>query len=108
MPILPFTVNVCLPVCLGTYVVINNLIHLTASGLGYNGGRGRTVIGSNVLFDSNVVTNRNLINVLLTVLTMFNLSGTIGVSQFISTPISTFNNLILFTVVVLILLGFSI
>lgn len=105
VPMVPFTVNLCLPVCLGTAVVVNNVIHKLLSHEGnISRGAGATRTASNALCYTNVVTNRNLIKVLLTVFTIINVD--LSVSNIMG--LKGVNNIILVVVVVLSLLGFSV
>lgn len=75
VPIVPFTINVCLPFSLDTNVVTNNVMHVFIRGGGNARTRGGTHASENLLFASNVVTKRNVVNVLLTMFTMIGVSS---------------------------------
>ena len=109
IPVLPFAIGVYLPVQLNACIMVGGLIRLALDKMKRNKEEKEAVVNDGILFCSGMIAGEGLIGILLALLAVFgvdqvlDLSGKLGISS----VVSDIGGIVLFAVIILSVLKFS-
>ena len=110
IPVLPFAIGVYLPVQLNACIMVGGLIRLLMDKMKKPEDEKRAITNDGILFCSGMIAGEGLVGILLALLAVFgldsvvNLSGKLGITPLVS----SIGGLVLFAVIILTLLKFTI
>ncbi len=110
IPVLPFAIGVYLPVQLNACIMVGGLVRLALDKLKRDETEKKAIVNDGILFCSGMIAGEGLVGILLALLAVFgwdeiiNLSASFG----IPTAVANIGGLILFAVIILTVLKFSI
>ena len=109
IPVLPFAIGVYLPVQLNACIMVGGLVRLFFDRMKDEKKRSR-VTSDGILFCSGMIAGEGLVGILLAILAVFNVVSLLDLSGVLNLPtwISNTGSLIVFALIVLCLLKFSI
>lgn len=109
IPVLPFAIGVYLPVQLNACIMVGGLVRLALDKLKRNKEEKDAIINDGVLFCSGMIAGEGLVGILLAVLAVFGVSSVVDLSAKFAIPaaVSNIGGLILFGIIILTLLKFS-
>jgi len=109
IPVLPFAIGVYLPVQLNACIMVGGLVRLFFDRMKDEKKRSR-VTSDGILFCSGMIAGEGLVGILLAILAVFNVGSLLDLSGVLNLPtwISNTGSLIVFALIVLCLLKFSI
>lgn len=109
IPVLPFAIGVYLPVQLNACIMVGGLIRLFFDKM-HESDKKKKAINNGVLFCSGMIAGEGLIGILLAVLAVFGVGEVLDLSGVLNLPAwaSNVGSLVLFAVIILTLLAFSI
>ncbi len=109
IPVLPFAIGVYLPVQLNACIMVGGLLRLLVDKLKRPEDEKKAITNDGILFCSGMIAGEGLVGILLALLAVFevdkviNLSGVLGLPQIVS----DIGGLVLFAVIILTVLKFS-
>lgn len=108
IPVLPFAIGVYLPVQLNACIMVGGLIRLFFDRI-KNPDQKKNVVSDGILFCSGMIAGEGLVGILLAILAVFNVGTILDLSGVIALPTwaSSIGSLLLFALVILSLLKFS-
>lgn len=110
IPVLPFAIGVYLPVQLNACIMVGGLVRLALDKLKRDQETKKEIVNDGVLFCSGMIAGEGLVGIVLALMAvfgidkMFDLSAKLGISK----PISDIGGLVLFGVIILTLLAFTV
>ena len=110
IPVLPFAIGVYLPVQLNACIMVGGLIRLALDKLKRKEEEKKAIINDGILFCSGMIAGEGLVGILLALLAVFgvdsviDLSGKLGISPLVS----NIGGLVLFAIIILTVLKFSV
>lgn len=109
IPVLPFAIGVYLPVQLNACIMVGGLIRLAFDKLKRNKEEKDAIINDGVLFCSGMIAGEGLVGILLALLAVFGIGSAIDLSAKWAIPsaVSDIGGLVLFGIIILTLLKFS-
>ncbi len=107
IPVLPFAIGVYLPVQLNACIMVGGLIRLALDKLKRDKDEKDAIVNDGVLFCSGMIAGEGLVGILLALLAVFGVGTAIDLSGFIPAPISNIGGIVLFAIIILTLLKFS-
>lgn len=109
IPVLPFAIGVYLPVQLNACIMVGGLIRLGFDKLKREKKEKDAIINDGVLFCSGMIAGEGLVGILLALLAVFGVSSAIDLSAKFAIPaaVSDIGGLVLFGIIILTLLKFS-
>lgn len=109
IPVLPFAIGVYLPVQLNACIMVGGLVRLFFDKM-KEGKRKDKVINNGILFCSGMIAGEGLVGIVLALLAVFNVGEILDLSRIINMPewLSNIGSIVLFALIVLSLLKFSI
>jgi len=109
IPVLPFAIGVYLPVQLNACIMVGGIVRLVFDKM-KEGKKKDRVINDGILFCSGMIAGEGLVGILLAVLAVFGVADLIDLSGLLNLPAAVTNigSLVVFALVVLSLLKFSI
>ena len=107
IPVLPFAIGVYLPVQLNACIMVGGLVRLALDKLKRDKEEKDAIINDGVLFCSGMIAGEGLVGILLALLAVFGIGSAIDLSGFIPAPIFNIGSLVLFAIIILTLLKFS-
>lgn len=109
IPVLPFAIGVYLPVQLNACIMVGGLVRLALDKLKRNQEEKDAIINDGVLFCSGMIAGEGLVGILLAILAVFGVSSALNLSELWGIPamVSDIGGLVLFGVIILTLLKFS-
>ena len=109
IPVLPFAIGVYLPVQLNACIMIGGLIRLFLDKLKKDEETKKNIVNDGVLFCSGMIAGEGLVGILLAILAVFGVNSAIDLSAKIGIPTGVANagGLILFGIIILTVLKFS-
>ena len=109
IPVLPFAIGVYLPVRLNACIMVGGLIRLAFDKLKRNKEEKDAIINDGVLFCSGMIAGEGLVGILLALLAVFGIGSAIDLSAKWGIPsaVSDIGGLVLFGIIILTLLKFS-
>ncbi len=107
IPVLPFAIGVYLPVHLNACIMVGGLVRLLLDKMNMGAKKREAVVNDGILFCSGMIAGEGLVGILLAILTVVGVTGLIDISKYISAPVATIGGLLLFAIIVLTVLKFS-
>jgi uncharacterized oligopeptide transporter (OPT) family protein len=109
IPVLPFAIGVYLPVQLNACIMVGGLIRLALDKLKRNEDEKKRIVNDGVLFCSGMIAGEGLVGILLAVLAVFGVDQVFDLSAKFGIPaaVSNIGSLVLFAVIILTVLKFS-
>ncbi len=108
IPVLPFAIGVYLPVQLNACIMVGGIIRLCLDKLKKEKAEKDAIVNDGILFCSGMIAGEGLVGILLAVLAIFGVGELIDLSKFISAPVSNIGGLLLFAIIILTLLKFTV
>ena len=107
IPVLPFAIGVYLPVQLNACIMIGGVIRLAMDKLKKNEDEKKEIVNDGILFCSGMIAGEGLVGVLLAILAVVGLDKIIDISSNIPAPVMTIGGIVLFAIIILTVLKFS-
>ena len=110
IPVLPFAIGVYLPVQLNACIMVGGLVRLAFDKMKQKEEEKKKIISDGILYCSGMIAGEGLVGIVLAVLAIFGLDQAIDLSKYISVSenVSTIGSLVVFALVILSLLKFSV
>ena len=110
IPVLPFAIGVYLPVQLNACIMVGGLVRLAFDKMNKEPKEKDAIISDGLLYCSGMIAGEGLVGILLAVFAVFGLDSAINLSSKLnlSTPVATIGSLVVFALIILSLLKFSI
>ncbi len=110
IPVLPFAIGVYLPVHLNACIMVGGLIRLAVNKLKCNEEKKKTITNDGILFCSGMIAGEGLVGILLALFAVFGIDKAIDISAKLnfSPVITTIASLIVFALIILSVLKFSV
>ena len=107
IPVLPFAIGVYLPVQLNACIMVGGLVRLALDKLKRDKAEKEAIVNDGILFCSGMIAGEGLVGILLALLAVFGIGSAIDLSGFIPAPVYNIGALVLFAIIILTLLKFS-
>ena len=107
IPVLPFAIGIYLPVQLNACIMVGGLIRLALDKMKKNKEEKEAMINDGILFCSGMIAGEGLVGILLALLAVFGLDKVIDISSKVPAPVANIGGLVLFGVIILTVLKFS-
>ncbi|MBR6572571.1 MAG: oligopeptide transporter, OPT family [Clostridia bacterium] len=107
IPVLPFAIGVYLPVQLNACIMVGGLVRLALDKLKRDKEEKDAIVNDGILFCSGMIAGEGLVGILLALLAVFGIGSAIDLSGFIPAPVYNIGALVLFAIIILTLLKFS-
>ena len=108
IPVLPFAIGVYLPVQLNACIMVGGLIRLALDKMKKQKEEKERIVNDGILFCSGMIAGEGLVGIVLAILAVFGVSNIIDLSRFIPKTVSDIGGLVLFTIIILTLLKFTV
>ena len=110
IPVLPFAIGIYLPVQLNACIMVGGLVRLAFDKMNRKEEEKKLIVNDGILFCSGMIAGEGLVGILLAVLAVFGVDQAIDLSAYINVPeaVSNIGSLVVFALVILPLLKFSI
>ena len=108
IPVLPFAIGVYLPVQLNACIMIGGLIRLAFDKMKKEKEEKERIVNDGILFCSGMIAGEGLVGIVLAILAVFGVSNIIDLSRFVPKTVSDIGGLVLFAVIILTLLKFTV
>ena len=108
IPVLPFAIGVYLPVQLNACIMVGGLVRLALDKLKGDENKKKRIVNDDVLFCSGMIAGEGLIGILLALFAVFGIDKAIDLSGSVSPVISNVGSLVVFALVILSVLKFSV
>lgn len=110
IPVLPFAIGVYLPVQLNACIMVGGLIRLVFDKMKKKEEEKKEIISNGILYCSGMIAGEGLMGIILALLAIFGLNQVIDLSSVLNLPatVSNIGSLVLFGIVILTLLKFTI
>jgi len=110
IPVLPFAIGVYLPVQLNACIMVGGLIRLALDKMKRKEEEKKEIVNDGILFCSGMIAGEGLVGILLALLAVFGVDKAIDLSaRFgLSAPFMNIGGLVLFAIIILTLLKFTI
>ena len=111
IPVLPFAIGVYLPVHLNACIMVGGLIRLALDKIkGKKAEHKEEIVNDGILFCSGMIAGEGLIGILLALLAVFGVNSALNLSEKLGIPavVSDIGGIILFAVIILTVLKFTI
>ena len=109
IPVLPFAIGVYLPVQLNACIMVGGLIRLALDKLKRDEKEKSAIVNDGILFCSGMIAGEGLVGIALALLAVFGLDSALDLSAKLGIPaaVSNIGGLVLFAVIILSVLKFS-
>ena len=109
IPVLPFAIGVYLPVQLNACIMAGGLVRLAFDKLKGDKKEKDAIVNDGILFCSGMIAGEGLVGILLALLAVFGISSAIDLASKLAIPaaVSNIGGLVLFCIIILTLLKFS-
>lgn len=109
IPVLPFAIGIYLPVQLNACIMVGGLVRLAMDKMKRNEEEKKEIVNDGVLFCSGMIAGEGLIGILLALLAVFGIDSALDLSAKFGIPqiVSDIGGLVLFAVIILTVLKFS-
>ncbi len=109
IPVLPFAIGIYLPVQLNACIMVGGLIRLAMDKMKRDEAEKKEIINDGVLFCSGMIAGEGLVGIVLALLAIFGVDKAIDLSSKLGIPavVADIGGLVLFGVIILTLLKFS-
>ena len=110
IPVLPFAIGVYLPVQLNACIMVGGLVRLAFDKMKRKEEENKQIVSDGILFCSGMIAGEGLVGILLAFFAVLGLDKVVDLSQYIELPtaVSNIGSLVVFALVVLSLLKFSV
>ncbi len=108
IPVLPFAIGVYLPVQLNACIMVGGLVRLLVEKIAKNKKNKEAIVNEGILFSSGMIAGEGLVGILLAVFAIAGIDKVINLSAFIPTAVSNVGGLLLFGIIILAVLKFTI
>ena len=110
IPVLPFAIGVYLPVQLNACIMVGGLVRLVFDKMKRAEEEKKQIVSDGILFCSGMIAGEGLVGILLALLAVFGVDQVINLSKHINIPeiVTIIGSLVVFALVILSLLKFSI
>jgi len=110
IPVLPFAIGVYLPVHLNACIMVGGLVRLVLDRIKGDKEKKKRVVNDGILFCSGMIAGEGLVGILLAVLAVVGVDKVLDISGLLgfSTPVANIASLVVFALVILSVLKFSI
>lgn len=107
IPVLPFAIGVYLPVQLNACIMVGGLIRLALDKMKRNEEEKKVIVNDGILFCSGMIAGEGLVGIVLALLAVFGIDKLVDISGLIPAPVAQIGGIVLFGVIILTLLKFS-
>ncbi|MBE6749902.1 MAG: oligopeptide transporter, OPT family [Ruminococcaceae bacterium] len=107
IPVLPFAIGIYLPVQLNACIMVGGLIRLALDKLKKEKETKDAIVNDGILFCSGMIAGEGLVGILLALLAVFGVGELLDLSKFIPATVSNIGGLVLFGIIILTLLKFT-
>ena len=109
IPVLPFAIGIYLPVHLNACIMVGGLVRLVFDKLKKDEETKKDIVNDGILFCSGMIAGEGLVGILLALFAVFGIADAIDISSILNLPpvVSTIASLVVFGLVILSLLKFS-
>ncbi len=109
IPVLPFAIGVYLPVHLNACIMVGGLVRLVLDKMKKDEDKKKAIINDGVLFCSGMIAGEGLVGILLAVLAVAGFDKVVDISKYVALPepFASIASLVVFALVVLSVLKFS-
>ena len=110
IPVLPFAIGVYLPVQLNACIMVGGLVRLALDKLKRDEKEKSQIVNDGILFCSGMIAGEGLVGIALALLAVFGLDSALDLSAKLGIPaaVSNIGGLVLFAVIILTVLKFSV
>jgi len=108
IPVLPFAIGIYLPIHLNACIMVGGIVRLIFDKLKRNKEEKEAIVNDGILFCSGMIAGEGLVGILLAILAVFGVGEIIDLSKFIPASVSNIGGIVLFGVIVLTLLMFTV
>ena len=108
IPVLPFAIGIYLPVQLNACIMVGGLVRLVLEKMKRKDEEKKEIINDGILFCSGMIAGEGLVGILLALLAVFGVSSVIDLSAYIPSGVSKIGGIVLFAVIILTLLKFTV
>lgn len=108
IPVLPFAIGVYLPVQLNACIMVGGIIRWLVEKLCKNKQNKDEIVNDGILFSSGMIAGEGLVGILLAVFAISGIDKAIDLSRFIPSSVSQIGGLVLFGIIILTLLKFTV
>lgn len=107
IPVLPFAIGIYLPVQLNACIMVGGLIRLALDKLKRNKEEKEAIVNDGILFCSGMIAGEGLVGIALALLAVFGIDKIVDLSEYIPANVSSIGGLVLFAIIILTLLKFT-
>lgn len=108
IPVLPFAIGVYLPVQLNACIMVGGLIRLALDKLKRAKEEKDAIVNDGILFCSGMIAGEGIVGIALALLAVFGIDKIIDLSKYIPANVSSIGGLVLFAIIILTLLKFTV
>ncbi len=110
IPVLPFAIGVYLPVHLNACIMVGGLVRLVMDKLKRDKAEKDAIVSDGILFCSGMIAGEGIVGIALAILAVFGVNSMIDISGILnlSTPVANALSLVVFALIVLSVLKFSV
>ena len=108
IPVLPFAIGIYLPVQLNACIMVGGLVRLFFDNMKKNSEKKEAIVNDGILFCSGMIAGEGLVGIVLALLAVFGVGELIDLSKYVPTTVSNIGGIVLFAVIILTLLKFTI
>ncbi len=108
IPVLPFAIGIYLPVQLNACIMVGGLVRLALDKLKKEPAEKDAIVNDGILFCSGMIAGEGLVGIALALFAVFGISNAIDLSKYIPATVSNIGGLLLFGIIILTLLKFTV
>lgn len=107
IPVLPFAIGIYLPVQLNACIMVGGLVRLALDKMKKNEEEKKNIVNDGILFCSGMIAGEGLVGIVLALLAVFGIDKLLDLSSFVPAPVRNIGGIVLFAIIVLTVLKFS-
>ncbi len=107
IPVLPFAIGIYLPVQLNACIMVGGLVRLALDKMKKEKEKKDAIVNDGILFCSGMIAGEGLIGIALALLAIFGIDKVVDLSGFVPSAVSQIGGLVLFGIIILTLLKFT-
>ena len=108
IPVLPFAIGVYLPVQLNACIMVGGIIRLCLDKMKKDKAKKEAIVSDGILFCSGMIAGEGLVGIVLALLAITGIGGMLDLSKYVPATVSNIGGLILFGIIILTLLKFTV